>query len=131
MTPMLVCLAVLAIGGYVALVRWHMSQPPGAEVYNAVVARFLPENGVVTLWLTLYKKDIRQVLKPEQRVHERFHIFEQWCRWPQTFLFRILIDYALRGYNGSVYENEARRAAGQPERAMTSGLLYWWRRVVG
>lgn len=107
--------ALAVIGGYVALVRWQMSRSI-AQRYNSVVARFLPQNTVMTLWRTIYLKDVRQVVSGAKLVHEMHHINAQWARWPYTFLFRYLVDVALHGYDGSHFENEARRAAGQPER---------------
>lgn len=101
---------------YRKFVDMQMAKPRGREVYNAFIARFLKPDHVISLYRTIYKKDRRQVLTEQQREHELFHIDEQWARWPYTFPVRIGADYAKNGYDGSYFENAARRAAGQPER---------------
>ncbi len=117
MSYVLISLALVVVGvvAYDRFVERQMRRTI-ATCYNSVVARFLPTDAVISLWRTIYLKDVRQHLTGQQLEHELYHINVQWQRWPRSFLFRYLLESALHGYDKNKYEQAARKAAGQATR---------------
>ena len=89
---------------------------PFTQRYNPLIAWFLQRQGMaaITIGAHCFLADRNRPLTPQGEVHERWH-FHQWRVRPfmaPVYLFWLLVV----GYDHHPLENEARRAADQPER---------------